>query len=325
MEADTLMGNAAVFRATGDTWTVGTRYFDGINYGLFYSDHVMECVIAKIGAEARRLKIRKLLIGECGHASRTAKAFYPAFSGDGHESLPVVSIIEYTYQSWKRGRLKLRPGAIEEPVTYHDPCNLARNGWVVDQPRELLEAFCANYLEMTPGGRANICCCGGRTGESGADPCHRREVLRRTLMEYYKIDCQIVGLHDLLYGGRVFHAGARKLSRPQEFVWPLLLVIPFVTGYVCANSAARPETYQAMMFLHVYSADLIMLMLPFTKLAHCVLVPLSQAVTAVAWKFPPGAGGRVAATLGYADRPSWLEGARLQSPPRGLNDEVCAR
>ncbi len=128
-----------------------------------------------------------------------------------------------------------------------------------------------------------------------------------------------------LFGGRVFHAGARKLSRPQDFAWPLLLVIPFATGFVCANTAASPATYQAMMFLHVYSADAIMLMIPFTKLAHCVLIPLSQAVTAVAWKFPPGAGDRIAATLGYAGRPSWIQGARLQDPVRALNDEVSAK
>ncbi len=77
MEADTLMGNAAVFRATGDSWTIGTGYFDGINYGLFYNDQMLEHVVAKMCAEAHRLKVQKLLIGECGHASRTAKAFYP--------------------------------------------------------------------------------------------------------------------------------------------------------------------------------------------------------------------------------------------------------
>ncbi len=65
------------------------------------------------------------------------------------------------------------------------------------------------------------------------------------------------------------------------------------------------------MLLHVYAAALIMLLIPFTKIAHCVLTPLSQIVTAVAWKFPPGAGDRVAATLGYADCPSWLPKARL--------------
>jgi Fe-S oxidoreductase len=82
------------------------------------------------------------MIGECGHASRTAKTFYPAFwSG---KALPVVNIVEYTHQAWKQGRLKLDPNVITESVTYHDPCNLARSGWIVDQPRELLRAFCKN-------------------------------------------------------------------------------------------------------------------------------------------------------------------------------------
>jgi Fe-S oxidoreductase len=226
MEADTLMGNAAVFRATGGSWTVGTGYFDGINYGLFYSDHLLEQIIGKVRAEAQRLKVRKLLIGECGHASRTAKAFYPAFSGDGRQSLPVVNIIEYTHKSWKEGRLKLAPHTIEERVTYHDPCNLARSGWVVEQPRELLKAFCTNYVEMTPNRQDNICCGGGggtvsideirpyrmmvggrmkaqQIRATGAKycvaPCANCKKQLRELMEHHGIDCQIVGLHDLLY------------------------------------------------------------------------------------------------------------------------------
>jgi len=52
-----------------------------------------------------------------------------------------------------------------------------------------------------------------------------------------------------------------------------------------------------------------------TKIAHCVLMPLSQVVTAVAWKFPAGAGAQVAATLGYADRPTWVLKARLATGP----------
>jgi Fe-S oxidoreductase len=230
MEADTLMGNAAVFRATGDRWTVGTGYYDGINYGLFYSDHVLEHVVRKIRKEAERLKVKKILIGECGHASRSAKFFYPTFCG-GRDALPVLNIMEYTHQAWKEGRLKLRPDAIEEPVTYHDPCNIARPGWIVEQPRELLKAFCKNYVEMTPNRRDNICCGGGggtvsideirpyRTligGRAKADqiratgakycvaPCANCKKQLRELMEDQGIDCQIVGLHDLLYKAIVF-------------------------------------------------------------------------------------------------------------------------
>jgi Fe-S oxidoreductase len=230
MEAETLMGNAAVFRATGDSWTIGTGYFDGINYGLFYSDQVLEHVVKKIHAEAQRLGVRKILIGECGHASRSAKYFYPTFCG-GKDALPVVNIMEYTHQAWKEGRLKLKAGAIAERVTYHDPCNIARPGWIVEQPRELLKAICRDYVEMTPNRRDNICCGGGggtvsideiqpyRTlvgGRAKADqiratgakycvaPCANCKKQLRELVAEHGIDCQIVGLHDLLYKAIVF-------------------------------------------------------------------------------------------------------------------------
>jgi len=230
MEADTLMGNAAVFRATGDSWTIGTGYFDGINYGLFYSDQVLEHVLEKIRAEAGRLKVKKLLMGECGHASRVAKYFYPAFCG-GRSAIPVLNIMEYTHQAWKQGRLKLKAGTITETVTYHDPCNIARPGWIVQQPRELLKAFCSNFVEMTPNARNNICCGGGsgtvsideirpyRTtvgGRAKAEqiratgakycvaPCANCKKQLRELVEDNQIDCQIVGLHDLLYKAIIF-------------------------------------------------------------------------------------------------------------------------
>ena len=240
MEADTLMGNAAVFRATGDSWTIGTGYFDGINYGLFYSDQVMEHVLNKIRVEAERLNAKKILIGECGHASRTAKYFYPTFCG-GKQALPVVNIIEYTYDAWKNGRLKLDPNVIADRVTYHDPCNIARPGWIVEQPRDLLKAFCRDYVEMTPNRRNNICCGGGggtvsideirpyRTSVAGklkaeqiratgakycVAPCANCKKQLRELMEDQGIDCQIVGLHDLLYKAITFEGIAPEALTP---------------------------------------------------------------------------------------------------------------
>jgi nitrate reductase gamma subunit len=130
-----------------------------------------------------------------------------------------------------------------------------------------------------------------------------------------------------LFLGRLLSANARALSRRQDYLWPLLLVVPFATGYICSNALIGPKTYQSLMLIHVYSADLILLMIPFTKIAHCVLAPLSQLVSAVAWKFVPGAGDRVAATLGYAERPTWTEKARLGGPPGPLaaQKEVLAK
>ncbi len=225
MEPETLMGNLATIYAAGgnDDWTIGTGYFDGINYGLFYSDHVLERVIQKVVAETTRLRGRKILIGECGHASRSAHDFVPVFGGD--KNYPVVNIMEYTHQMLEAGRLDLDPTVVTERVTYHDPCNIARSGWIVDQPREILRAFCPNFVEMQPHGTANYCCGGGGgtvsvdeihdfrmeiAGKKKADqiratgakyvvtPCANCKKQLRELVEHYKLDAEIVGLHDLI-------------------------------------------------------------------------------------------------------------------------------
>ncbi len=243
MEAETLMGIAAVFKATGDSWTTGTGYFDGINYGLFYNDRLLERILKKIHNETLRLKGKKVLIGECGHASRSAKAFLPTFCG-GKDAYPVINIMEYTYRVWKAGKLKLDPNVITEKVAYHDPCNLARQGWIVDEPREILKSFCKNYIEMAPAGIDNICCGGGggtvsldevrayRTAvggklkadqirESGAKylvaPCANCKKQLKELVEDQKIDCEIMGLHDLIYRAIIFPDSMKvKPAEEQE-------------------------------------------------------------------------------------------------------------
>ncbi len=228
LEAETLKGIAVTFHAAGETdrWTIGTGYFDGINYGLFYSDWCAERIIQKEIGETMRLKGKKILIGECGHASRSAKLFVPTFGG-GKDALPVMNIMEVTVDMLRRGKLKLNPDVIKERVTYHDPCNIARTGWIVDQPREILRSFCKNYVDMEPKGAKNYCCGGGGgtvsideirsyrtkvTGKVKADqiratgahyvvaPCANcKKQLREVCEDNGLADVEVVGLHDLIY------------------------------------------------------------------------------------------------------------------------------
>jgi Fe-S oxidoreductase len=225
LEPDTLMGNAAVMHLTGGSWTIGTGYYDGINYGLFYSDALLCRIVRKEAEELKRLKAKKILIGECGHASRSAKAFIPTFCG-GKNAPPVVNIMEYTHKALLDGRLKVKSGAILDRVTYHDPCNMARSKWIVEQPREILRAICKDFVDMVPSGQLNICCGGGggsvsideirafRTGIGGR---MKAEQIKRTGARYLVAPCanckkqlrevcddnglndvEIVGLHDLV-------------------------------------------------------------------------------------------------------------------------------
>jgi hypothetical protein len=223
LEPDTLMGNAAVMTATEASWTIGSHNFDGINYGLFYSDRLLDRIVNAEFGEMERLQGKTILIGECGHASRAAKGFIPTFCGEN--TPPVLNFMEYTHAQWKAGRLKLKPRVIQERVTYHDPCNIARSGWIVEQPREILRHICADYVDMTPHGTRNYCCGGGsgvvsideirkfRTltgGKRKADqiratgakicvaPCANCKKQLAEVCEDHGLDVKISGLHELV-------------------------------------------------------------------------------------------------------------------------------
>jgi Fe-S oxidoreductase len=223
LEADTLMGNAAVMHVTGGSWTIGSGNYDGINYGLFYSDRMMERIAWNVAKEVRRLRGRKVLVGECGHATRSAW-FLPTFCGPG--APPVVHCVQYAWEQLRAGKIPLRDDKIPERVTYHDPCNIARNGRITEEPREILRAICKDYVEMTPNRTENYCCGGGggmvsideirafRTGPMGkrkADqiratgaryvvaPCANcKKQLREVCEDNGLGDVQVIGLHDLL-------------------------------------------------------------------------------------------------------------------------------
>jgi len=224
LEPDTLMGNAAVMHATDGSWTLGTGNYDGIDYGLFYSDRMWDRIVKNEVAEVERLKAKTLLIGECGHASRSAKVGVPNFCGA--DSPSVVNIMEYSHRMLEEGKLKIKGKVIEDRVTYHDPCNIARSGWIVEQPREILRAICKDYVDMYPKGPKNYCCGGGGgavsideirkyrtliTGKKKADqirdtgakyvvaPCANcKKQLKEVCEDHGLEEVEVVGLHDLL-------------------------------------------------------------------------------------------------------------------------------
>jgi len=215
--------------AGGVSWTISSQYNDAINYGLFYSDLVLGRNLKQIEKEMRRLRGKKVLIGECGHASRSATFLNTYWSGD--DCPPVINILELTGELVNAGKIKLDPNIIKERVTYHDPCNLARQNWVVEQPRQIINAFCKDFVEMTPTRDEQYCCGGGggtvsideirkyRTAvggrrkakqimDTGAHyviaPCANCKKQFKELMEDNKVDGELVGLHDLILKAIIF-------------------------------------------------------------------------------------------------------------------------
>ena len=102
---------------------------------------------------------------------------------------------------------------------------------------------------------------------------------------------------------RALARASRSLSRFQDYALPLVIAVPFVSGFLVMHPHLNPFSFHAMLLVHVVSADIVLILTPLTKISHCVLLPLTQVVSEVAWHFPPHAGSKVAAALGKEGEP----------------------
>jgi len=102
---------------------------------------------------------------------------------------------------------------------------------------------------------------------------------------------------------RAWARDSRPLGRFQDYALPVLIGIPFVSGFLVMHPAWNPFSRDPTLLVHVLSADLLIFMVPLTKLSHMILLPFTQLVSELAWHFPPDAGSRVAVTLGKENEP----------------------
>ncbi len=100
-----------------------------------------------------------------------------------------------------------------------------------------------------------------------------------------------------LLGIRTFHSAARFMSQPSDYGLLILLLTPFLSGFLAMHPLWSPFDYQATMLVHVLSGNLVMALMPFTKLSHAVLFPFERVSSEVYWRFPAGAGDQVAIAL----------------------------
>jgi nitrate reductase gamma subunit len=107
----------------------------------------------------------------------------------------------------------------------------------------------------------------------------------------------------ILFFKRVSARDTRALSRLQDYILPLLIMIPFASGYLAMHPAINPFDYNATMLVHAISGNVVLVLLPFSKLSHAVLFPTTQLVSEMAWHLAPGAGERVALSLGKENEP----------------------
>jgi Fe-S oxidoreductase len=174
-QAQLLYQAAVIMTVAGVDWTMpATPGWDNSDMAMFTGDNEVMGRIKRAHFDtALRLKVKKIVMGECGHAFRSVYDVGNRWLGWRMPPVPIVHAIEFYYDLLKQGRLKVVK-KYEEPVTLHDPCNVVRGGGLGEKARYVVNAMCENFIEMHPNREHNYCCSAGG-GVINAGPPYKLE------------------------------------------------------------------------------------------------------------------------------------------------------
>jgi Fe-S oxidoreductase len=153
---------AVMLEMAGISWTLSSDVagYDAVNYGLWYDDVQLARVATKHAEIAKKLGVKKIVIGECGHAHKALTVIADRILL-GDLNIPRESCLTFMEGIVDSGRLKFLPERNDFPVTLHDPCNMVRAMGIVEPQRRILRKIAPRFREMTPHGVENYCCGGG--------------------------------------------------------------------------------------------------------------------------------------------------------------------
>ena len=179
----TAMGYLMLFHELGLDYTWSTYASEGGNFGFFTSMEMAKRLNYKIYAEAKRLGVKWILGGECGHMWRVLNQYMDTWNGpadfmeepvspitgtkfENAKSTKMVHIAEFTSDLIKNNKLKFDPSRNDHlNVTFHDSCNTARGMGIFEEPRYIINNVCNNFFEMSSDAtREKTFCCGSGSG-----------------------------------------------------------------------------------------------------------------------------------------------------------------
>jgi len=161
-QAQLIYQAADIMDVAGVDWTMpASTGWDNSDMAMFTGDNEVMGRIKRTHYEtAFRLKVKRIVMGECGHAFRSVYDMGNRWLGWKMPPIPIVHAIEFYYDLIKEGKIKIAkkyPAA----VTVHDPCNVVRGGGLHEKARWLARALCEEVVEMHPNREHNYCCAAG--------------------------------------------------------------------------------------------------------------------------------------------------------------------
>jgi Fe-S oxidoreductase len=156
---------AVLFHLAGENWTVPSEGWEETSLAMFAGDWAAcKLQVESVYDAMERLKPKRMVVTECGHAYRATVIEGPYWAGlkKGKTPIPSFHYVEWVAEALRTGKLKIDPDKrIKEPVTYQDSCNYIRNGGLAEHTREIMSYIAEDFREMKPNKEHNFCCGGG--------------------------------------------------------------------------------------------------------------------------------------------------------------------
>jgi len=220
----TIQATSKILNAAGVDFTISSRYWDLTNYALFNGNDEDARLFSLWQMEdVKRLKCEYLLSGECGHGYRALRWELPNWVGG--VPFKITSVMELMAKLIQDGKLNIDKSVHDgKRVTYHDSCNIARSGGILEEPRIVIRAAANDFVEMEHNRERSYCCGGGggalamsefskrriaagrikaeEIRATGANivlqSCHNCTDQLKEIVEHYGIDAKVMNLAELV-------------------------------------------------------------------------------------------------------------------------------
>jgi Fe-S oxidoreductase len=161
-QAQLIYQAAVIMDVAGVDWTMpASAGWDNSDMAMFTGDNELMGRLKRAHFDtAARLKVKKIVMGECGHAFRSVYDVGNRWLGYRMPPIPIVHAIEFYHDLLKAGKIRIKK-KYERTVTLHDPCNVVRGGGLAEKARYVAHAVCEKVVEMTPNREHNYCCAAG--------------------------------------------------------------------------------------------------------------------------------------------------------------------
>jgi len=214
---------AKIFNKAGVSWTLSSEAFEATNAGIqIGASDIAREIVMRIVDSAEKLGVKNVISPECGHAFTALRWEGPNLIGRPYK-FNVVHILELLDELRAAGKITTS-GRDNDPLTFHDPCQIVRRGGVVEQPRNLLNMVASDFREMSDTGIMNWCCGGGGgvSANERADDikliafkkkrgqieelgvhkmvtaCANCRIVLEDGLEHYNMDVEVIGLSEMV-------------------------------------------------------------------------------------------------------------------------------